>query len=93
MVIAAVLIGAAAFALEGGEYGTSDLVRQQRRRVRLVRQIDSLKRVVDSLAAYKRRVEIDPAVQERIAREECGMIRGDKERLYRFGEPRDSVRP
>jgi hypothetical protein len=29
-------------------------------------------------------------VQERIAREEFGMVRGDKEILYRFAEPEDT---
>ncbi|GAC1652222.1 MAG: hypothetical protein NVS4B3_14160 [Gemmatimonadaceae bacterium] len=80
------------FALQGGEYGTSDLLRQRTRRARLVRQIDSLQRVVDSLTAYKRRVETDPAVQERIAREQFGMVRGSKELLYRFAPYSDTAR-
>jgi hypothetical protein len=32
-------------------------------------------------------VETDPKLQERIAREEFGMVRGSKELLYRFAEP------
>jgi cell division protein FtsB len=32
----------------------------------------------------KKAILTDPAVQERIAREEFGMVRGDKELLYRF---------
>ena len=43
--------------------------------------------VVDSLAKVKKAVQTDPAVQERIAREEFGMVRGNKEILYRFAEP------
>jgi len=74
------------FAIQGGEYGTLDLFRQHRQRVRLVREIDSLGRVVDSLRRYKQRVLTDPRTQERIAREEFGMVRG-KELLYRIAEP------
>ena len=81
------LAGALAFAIEGGEYGTSDLVKQRARKRRLVVRIDSLQREVDSLSRYKRLVETDSATQERIAREEFGMVRGGKELLYRFAEP------
>jgi cell division protein FtsB len=79
------------FAVQGGEYGTLDLWRQRQRRVALEREIDSLGRLVDSLTAYKQRVLTDPATQERIAREEFGMIRG-RELLYRIAEP-DTTRP
>jgi cell division protein FtsB len=57
--------------------------------------VDSLRHEVDSLTALRRAVATDPALQERIAREEFGMVRGDKELLYRFAEPsagRDSGR-
>jgi cell division protein FtsB len=83
-----VVFGAAAlwFAIQGGEYGTSDLIRQGRQRRRLDREIDSLRREVDSLTRYKQRVLTDPKTQERIAREQFGMVRG-KELLYRFVEP------
>lgn len=74
------------FAVQGGEYGTSDLLRQRNQRVRLDREIDSLQRIVDSLRRYKARVLTDARTQERIAREEFGMVRG-KELLYRFTEP------
>ena len=86
-----VVLAAATFAVQGGEYGTSDLFRQRERRRRLQAEVDTLQREVDSLTAWKRAVATDPAVQERIAREEFGMVRGDKEVLYRFAEP-DSVR-
>jgi hypothetical protein len=36
------------------------------------------------LKRYANAVEHDPATQERIAREMFGMVRGDKEILYRF---------
>jgi cell division protein FtsB len=74
------------FAIQGGEYGTLDLLRQHRARVRLSREIDSLGRIVDSLKRYKQLVLTDPGTQERIAREEFGMVRG-KELLYRIVVP------
>ena len=79
------------FAVQGGEYSTLDLLRQHARRTDLRREIDSLTRIVDSLNAYKLKVLNDPATQERIAREEFGMIRG-KELLYRIADP-DSGKP
>ena len=79
-------VAAVWFAIQGGEYGTSDLLRQRSQRARLDREIDSLGRVVDSLKRYKARVLTDARTQERIAREEFGMVRG-KELLYRFAEP------
>lgn len=88
-----VLLGAAVlwFAIEGGEYGTVDLIRQQRQKSGLTREIDSLRQLVDSLGRYKTGVLADPRVQERIAREKFGMVRGH-ELLYRFAEP-DSTTP
>lgn len=77
---------AAWWAIQGGEYGTTDLLRQGRQQRRLNREIDSLRHAVDSLRQYKQRVLTDPRTQERIAREEFGMVRG-KELLYRFIEP------
>ena len=85
--MAIVVVAGVTFAVEGGEYGTSDLLRQRGRERRLRAEIDSLSRVVDSLARYKRRVETDPKLQERIAREEFGLVRGNKELLYRFADP------
>jgi cell division protein FtsB len=82
-----VFLAAVIFAVQGGEYGTTDLVRQRARKAKLVGTIDSLQHVVDSLKGYKHRLDTDPALQERIAREEFGMVRGNKELLYRFAEP------
>ncbi len=93
LVTAAAVVAGLAFAVEGGEYGTSDLLRQRARERRLRVEIDSLSRIVDSLARYKRRVETDPKLQERIAREEFGLVRGNKELLYRFADPDTSRRP
>ena len=75
-----------AWALQGGEYGTTDLVRQRTRRAALRAEVDSLGRHVDSLRAFRRALQTDAALQERIAREEFGMVRGERELLYRFGD-------
>ncbi len=84
LVILAVVIAVLLFAVQGGEYGTTDLFKQRVRRQALLTKIDSLQRLVDSLGRQKHAIESDPAVQERIAREEFGMVRGQKEMLYRF---------
>ena len=78
------------FAVQGGEYSTVSLFRQRQRERDLARMIDSLPRDVDSLKLLKRRIETDPATQERIAREDFGMVR-EKELLFRFLDP-DSVK-
>ncbi len=84
----AILLAALIFAVQGGEYATTDLFRQRAREAQLVAEIDTLERQVDSLEKVKKAIESDPAVQERIAREEFGLVRGDREILYRFAEPR-----
>ena len=86
ILVAAGVLGALVFAVEGGEYGTRDLIHQKQRKARLQSAIDSAQHVVDSLRRYKRRLETDPVLQERIAREEFGMVRGTKEILYRIAE-------
>ncbi|HEX5438675.1 MAG TPA: hypothetical protein VFW98_16095 [Gemmatimonadaceae bacterium] len=86
ILIAIVAVSVFIFAVQGGEYSTSDLVHQWTTRKRLVVAIDSLQREVDSLARRKHAILTDPTVQERIAREEFGMVRGDKELLYRFAD-------
>jgi cell division protein FtsB len=80
------IVAGVLFAVQGGEYGTTDLLRQRTRERDLRHQVDSLQRMVDSLGRYEKAVETDPAEQERIAREEFGMIRAG-ERLYRFASP------
>jgi len=86
-----VVIAAIVFAVQGGEWGTDDLLAQRSRMVRLRVEIDSLRHEVDSLSRVKKAILTDATVQERIAREEFGMVRGDKELLYRFTN-RDSTR-
>jgi len=83
----ALVLAALTFAVQGGEYSTFDLLHQRRQRRELVRSIDSLTKVVDSLRTYRTRLQSDPKLQERVAREVFGMVRGDKELLYRFVEP------
>jgi cell division protein FtsB len=80
------------FAVQGGEYSTRDLYVLHSRSRTLTRQVDSLQRQVDSLGRFLKLVKSDSATQERIAREEFGMVRGDKEILYRFGESPESNR-
>jgi cell division protein FtsB len=86
VVLAAIVLGAATFAIQGGEFGTTDLLRQRREKARVATSIDSLQRIVDSLKRYENAVLHDPATQERLAREVFGMVRGDKELLYRFAD-------
>jgi cell division protein FtsB len=81
----AFLLCAALFAVQGGEYGTTDLFSQRARRARLAATVDSLRAEVDSLRRYRDAIAGDPVVQERIAREEFGMIKGG-ELLYRFAD-------
>jgi cell division protein FtsB len=87
-----VVVAAIVFAVQGGEWGTDDLLAQRSRAARLRAQIDTLTREVDSLSRVKKAILTDPLVQERIAREEFGMVRGDKELLYRFTTRPDTAR-
>ena len=75
------------FAVEGGEYGTSDLVNVRGRIRQTKSAIDSLRGQVDSLSAQKKDVMTNPSVQERIAREEFGMVKGDRELVYHVLRP------
>jgi cell division protein FtsB len=79
-------LGAVFFALQGGEYSTVDLWKQREFKRQLALETDSLTKVVDSLRKEAQLVQTDRATQERIAREQYGMIRGEKEILYRLGE-------
>jgi cell division protein FtsB len=83
LIWSALILGALLFVLQGGEYSTLDIVRQHRSIVELTARADTIRRAVDSLTRAERLVRTDPATQERIAREEFGMVRGD-EILYRF---------
>ena len=85
------VVGAIAFALQGGEYSSIDLWRQREMKQKLQAETDSLEREVDSLRREAHAVRNDRATQERIAREQYGMVRGDKEILYRLGTSRDTT--
>ena len=90
MLIAAVVVAMAVFALEGGEYGTRDLL-QLKGQIRDERErIAELRHEVDSLGRLGRALRTDPATQERYARELYGMLRPG-EFLYQV-VPRDSSR-
>jgi len=91
VLVAAAVLAMIAFALEGGEYGSSDLRALRRQAARERSRIDALRRSVDSLARMKRELTTDSAAQERAAREIFGMIR-DGERLYQVVEDTGRLR-
>ena len=66
------------FAVEGGQWGTWDLWKQRTEKARLQQEIDSLTQRVDSLRKYRTRLDTDRALQEKLARENVGMVRGDR---------------
>jgi cell division protein FtsB len=91
IIFALVILGGLVFAIQGGAYSTLDLWRQRERAKTLAAEIDSLAREVDSLKKTAKAIQTDPVTQERIAREEFGMVRGSKEILYRLSDPEDST--
>jgi cell division protein FtsB len=78
-------LSAIGFAVQGGEYGTTDLLALRGQMAEQQAIVDSLEKRVAELAAYKKAIETDPVVQERIAREEFGMVKPG-EVLYRFSD-------
>lgn len=90
MLVAAVVVAMAVFALEGGEYGTRDLLRLKGQIRDERERIAELRLEVDSLSRLGRALRRDPATQERYARELYGMLRNG-EVLYQV-VPRDSSR-
>ena len=77
------------FGVQGGEYGTWDLMQLRRDEAEELEQVARLKRAVDSLQRAALAIEQDPKVQERVARELYGMIRKG-EFLYKL-VPGDTV--
>jgi len=71
-----------ALAVWGGEYSTADWLTMRRQLADERDKVAGLQVEVDSLAKAAKDLETNPAVQERVAREEFGMIR-DGEILYR----------
>jgi cell division protein FtsB len=78
------------FGVQGGEYGTTDLLALRRQESSERSQVRRLRQVVDSLERDATAIEHDLRVQERVARERFGMIR-QGELLYRLVPP-DSTR-
>ena len=76
---AVVLLALAAW---GGEYSTGDWLTMRRQLADEREKVAGLLAEVDSLAKAAKDLETNPTVQERVAREEFGMIR-DGEILYR----------
>jgi len=77
------LIFALYFALQGGEYGTLDLLQLRREEAEEHAKVEQLHRMVDSLSRVATAIEHNPRVQERVARERFGMLKKG-EFLYRL---------
>ena len=80
-VVLVVLVLAALFAVQAGEYSTWDYLTLRREERDQKARIAVLKREVDSLGKVAVAAETDPRVQERLAREQFGLIR-EGERVY-----------
>lgn len=68
-------LGGLAFGFAGGEYGTVDWWQLRQDLAAERAALDSLMAEMDSLEREVRLLERDPDTQERVAREEFGMIR------------------
>lgn len=75
-------VGLMALAVWGGEYGTADWITIRRQLADERARVAVLRVEIDSLTKLANDLETNPAVQERVAREQFGMIR-DGEVLYR----------
>ena len=73
--VGVVVLAAALFAFEGGEYGTRDLMALRRQVKGEQGRIAALRHEVDSLNHMARLLRTDARTQERVAREAYGMIR------------------
>ena len=63
------------FSVQGGEYGTLDLLHLRKEEELERSKVLRLRTVVDSLTRAAAAIEHDPRVQERVAREQFGMLR------------------
>jgi len=90
-VIGVVLLLAATFALLGGTYTTFDVFRLRSEVASEHEAIIQLKVAIDSLDKVAQSLERDPRTQERMARDQFGMIR-EGEYLYRIVPAADSAR-
>ena len=89
--VAGALLLAAIFALQGGQYTTFDLFNLKKQLRDEREAIGQLRVAVDSLAKVAQAVERDPRTQEKLARDQFGMIRPG-EHLYRIVPQEDSTR-
>ncbi len=74
-VFIAALVLALLFGIQAGEYSTLDWLALRKEERIEARRVGELQQVVDSLTRYAQRIESDPELQERIAREQHGMLR------------------
>ena len=79
-------LGLLALAVWGGEYGTADWITIRRQLADERATVAALRIELDSLAKLANDLETNPIVQERVAREQFGVIR-DGEVLYRVVPP------
>jgi cell division protein FtsB len=86
----AALLFALYVGIQGGEYGTTDLLALRRQEAAEQTQVIRLREVVDSLTLEANAIEHDLRAQERVARERFGMIRRG-ELLYRLVPPDSSA--
>ena len=89
VVLGLVLLAAATFALLGGTYTTFDVFRLRSDLAQERDAIVQLKVAIDSLGKVAQSLERDPRTQERMARDQFGMIR-EGEHLYRIVPSADS---
>jgi cell division protein FtsB len=88
-VLVAVVLGMAFYAVEGGEYGTTDLLALKGQVRRAREDIVRLRNEADSLRRLETALKTDAVLQEKVARELYGMIRPG-EILYQV-VPRDTT--
>ena len=91
LLLVLVVLAMAAFAVEGGEYGTLDLLKLKARAREERDSILSLRVQVDSLSRLEKSLRTDPVTQERVAREVYGMLRPG-ELLYQVVRPDSAKR-
>jgi cell division protein FtsB len=82
-VIVGIVLLALLFGIEGGEYGTRDWLELKAQARQEREMVAALTADVDSLGRVLRRLERDPATQEKVAREEFGMVK-EGEFLFRL---------
>lgn len=81
------------FAVEGGEYGTTDLLTLRDDVAEVEAELALLRDTVAALDSTLKLVSTDDFTLERIAREEHGLVKDEKELLYWVDDPsaRDST--